>query len=552
MVEDGEMKKKAYMQWRQSAMMRTKGWEDLRDTLASDLSHTNEIATGMINQHAIDCYAMNMNYGTYEVEHGARINTSFSLYDHATVENLMRDDPKIIPKARMDIPKDLQWNRQKLTSAITQGILTGESIPDIAKRLSGVADMNAHAALRNARTYTTAAENKGRVDSYERAQSMGIEMEQEWMSTPDGRTRDSHVDLDGERIPVGGTFSNGCRYPGDPGGAPEEVYNCRCTLVAALKDYKYDPTRFTRLPEGMSYDDWKEAARERLDEKREQNPENKATYTVKGLTRPVRPRKSDFGGDLDAFEAARAAYRQQRDDFERSIDEAVERALGVTRFATKDDVLKWATDNGIIIDKSVLDAIDIRAFNEASMVLDEMFKRFPDTAFYDWEGYDGTIHKFNFGIGLTEDGLLSANGGFNFNPRYFTDYEIGLREAFDGLTDGTLVKGDGSFGTLVRHEFGHNVQSRIYTKIDDKYHVSADDWRLHFSKFDDYIAARNAAQEERAQFDKELLALAGKNGSSEYSNTNTLELFAEGFAEHTSGGDTEFGREFGEFLSRWY
>lgn len=257
-VKAGEMSKKDYLKWRKSAMATGKRWEDLRDILASDLSHTNEIATAMINQHAVDCYALNMNYGTYEVESGARINTSFSMYDHATVENLMKKNPQIIPKAKMDIPKDMRWNRQKLTSAITQGVLTGDSIPKIAKRLSKVADMNATSALRNARTYTTAAENKGRVDSYYRAQDMGIEMEQEWMSTPDGRTRDSHVDLDGERVAVGETFSNGCRYPGDPMGEPAEVYNCRCTLVAVLKKHNYnDSDRFTRLPEHMTYNDWK-------------------------------------------------------------------------------------------------------------------------------------------------------------------------------------------------------------------------------------------------------------------------------------------------------
>ena len=524
-------------------MVRTKGWEDLRDTLAADLSHVNEIATGLINNHAIDCYALNMNYGTYEIENGYHIDTSFSMYDHRTVENLMRDEPQIIPKASLDIPEDLRWNRKKLTSAITQGVLTGESIPDIAKRLGKVANMNESAAVRNARTYTTAAENKGRVDSYDRARSMGIELEQEWMATLDMRTRASHRQLDGERVKIGAKFSNECRYPGDPEGRPEEIYNCRCTLVAALKGYNYDDTRFSRLPPGMTYEDWKNA---------HEKDSPQTPYSVKDVTRPVRPRKSDFGDDYDAWEAARDAYRKQRSLYEKQIDDAVSEALNVSRFSSKDDIRNWANSKGITISPEVLDAIDIRAFNEASMVLDEMFKRFPDAAFYDWEGYDGTIHRFNFAIGLTDDGLLSANGGFNFNPRYFTDYETGLREAFDGLTDGTLVRGDGSFGTLVRHEFGHGVQSRIYTKIDDKYHVSADDWRLHFPKFDDYVAARNAAQEERARFDKELLALVGKDGSSEYSNTNTAELFAEGFAEYASGGDTEFGRAFGEFLSRWY
>lgn len=257
MVEDGKMKKKTYLRWRNSAMVRTKAWEDLRDTLASDLSHTNEIAMGMINDHAIDCYALNMNYGTYEIENGYHAGTSFSMYDHRTVENLMRDNPQIIPQAKMDIPEDLRWNRQKLTSAITQGVLTGDSIPDIARRLGGVADMNETAAIRNARTYTTAAENKGRTDSYIRAQNMGIELEQEWIATLDQRTRSSHRHLDGERVKIGAKFSNGCRYPGDPEGRPEEIYNCRCTLVAALKGYDYHDDRFSRLPSNMSYEEWK-------------------------------------------------------------------------------------------------------------------------------------------------------------------------------------------------------------------------------------------------------------------------------------------------------
>lgn len=263
MVEDGKMSEKDYKRWRQSAMVRTDAWKDLRDTLASDLSHTNEIAMSMINDHAIDCYALNMNYGTYEIENGYHIGTSFSMYDHRTVENLMKEDPQIIPKAGLDIPEDKRWNRQKLTSAITQGILTGDSIPDIAKRLGSVADMNAHAAVRNARTYTTAAENKGRTDSYERAQNMGIELEQEWLATLDQRTRSSHVHMDGERVKIGAKFSNGCRYPGDPAGRPEEIYNCRCTLVAALKGYDYQDDRFSRLPAGMTYEEWKAEAEKR-------------------------------------------------------------------------------------------------------------------------------------------------------------------------------------------------------------------------------------------------------------------------------------------------
>ena len=254
----GEMTYTDYLAWREGQMLVGKRWNDLRDSLAEDLSNANVIASQLINKETVDIYALNYNFGTYEIENGYHIDTSFVLVDHPTVERLLSDNPGIIPQASVNIPKDLLWNRQKITSAITQGILQGESIPNIAKRLRSVTGMNQKAAIRNARTYTTAAENGGRVDSYKRAQGMGIVLDQEWMATLDGRTRISHRHLDGEVVPVGGVFSNGCRYPGDPDGAPEEIYNCRCTLVAKIRNYNYqDEPRFSRLSQGVSYEDWK-------------------------------------------------------------------------------------------------------------------------------------------------------------------------------------------------------------------------------------------------------------------------------------------------------
>lgn len=257
----GTISKDEYARWRANKMLTGQRWRDMRDTLARDLSNSNKIAASFINDELPDVFALNANYGTFEIESGLRINTSFTLYNHSSVKRLMRENPQIIPKASPKIPKDMRWNRQKITSAVTQGILAGDSIPNVAKRLREVTDMNQSAAIRNARTYVTAAENGGRVDSYQRAANMGIEMEQEWQATLDGRTRDSHRAMDGERIPVGEDeeFSNGCRYPGDPEcDDPAEIYNCRCRVIAHLKEFEYENyERFSRLPEGISYEDWK-------------------------------------------------------------------------------------------------------------------------------------------------------------------------------------------------------------------------------------------------------------------------------------------------------
>ena len=112
--------------------------------------------------------------------------------------------------------------------------------------------------MRWARTYTTAAENAGRVASYERAQKKGIKLKQEWLATLDGRTRHSHRQLDGERREVGKRFSNGCRYPGDPQAAYAEICNCRCTLVAAVDGIDQGTAdRFSRLPSATTYEQWK-------------------------------------------------------------------------------------------------------------------------------------------------------------------------------------------------------------------------------------------------------------------------------------------------------
>lgn len=261
-VASGQMSAEEYGKWRIGQMAMGERWKEMQKTLTEDLVNADKIAAGMINDSLPSAYALNYNYGTYEVEHGAEIDTSFSLYDHATVENLMKKDPKIIPQARVDIPKDELWNRRKLTSAITQGILQGESIPKIAKRLGSVADMDRKAAIRNARTYTTAAENKGRIDSYDRAEQMGIKVKKKWMATLDDRTRVEHRHLDGQVRDNDEPFETDgyeIMYPGDPSAEPEMIYNCRCTLVAEIEGYQYQDERNDSKLGDMTYEEWKHA-----------------------------------------------------------------------------------------------------------------------------------------------------------------------------------------------------------------------------------------------------------------------------------------------------
>ena len=257
-VARGEATEAQWKSWRRGKILTGRRYRVVLKQVAEGYTHANEIAMDALEGRLPGVYAENYNYGTFQAYSAARVDDAFALQDASTVQRLLTDHDSYLPKPSVNVAKDMAWNRRLIANQITQGVLLGESIPKIAKRMQDVTGANRAAAVRLARTSTTAAENAGRVDSYRRAQSLGIELKQEWLATLDGRTRSSHRKLDGEKVEVGEKFSNGCRYPGDPEAPYAETCNCRCTLIAAVEGIDYsDGKRWSRLPEGMTYEEWK-------------------------------------------------------------------------------------------------------------------------------------------------------------------------------------------------------------------------------------------------------------------------------------------------------
>lgn len=262
----GEITAKEYADWRKGQIMIGQRWEEMRDTLAQDLHNSNTIARSVVQGHMPDVYAVNHNYATFQIEKGSMLDTSYTLYDRDTVERIIREQPDLLPppgprkRAEIAAGKDIAWQRGQIQSVTLQSILQGESIPNMAKRIATtMGETNRNASVRYARTATTGAENAGRVAAYERADLMGIEIEQEWLATLDGRTRHSHRQMDGVTIGVntGEIFPNGCRYPGDPDGPGEEIWNCRCTLVPKIKGVDQSNAPRNSKLGNMSYEEWK-------------------------------------------------------------------------------------------------------------------------------------------------------------------------------------------------------------------------------------------------------------------------------------------------------
>lgn len=235
----GQITEKEYYSWRNAQMTKGERYNEMINQLAQDMSHTNQMAMAALGDRLPDIYAVNANYAAYEVSKGTGMNLSFTMYDHDTVERLVKEDSDLLPKPRVSIPEDERWNRGKIRSALTQGILQGDSIPNISKRLQQVTDMNRRAAVRNARTMCTSAQNAGRLARYNEAEDKyGLMFDKVWIATHDSRTRDSHKAIDGEEVSKDEPFSNGLMYPADPDGEPEEVYNCRCTMKSVYTGKK--------------------------------------------------------------------------------------------------------------------------------------------------------------------------------------------------------------------------------------------------------------------------------------------------------------------------
>ena len=263
-LNDGDITKAKFQKWYSNKVMNAERWAAMRDTLAEDLTNVNVMANDLVRDSMLHTFAINHNYGTFEIENGLTINTSYTLYNADTVANLIKNDPELLKRPVLDKNLDLRWNKKLFQSHITQGILQGESIDNLAKRVAlGATQQDMNAAIRNARTSTTCAQNAGRTRSYQRAVDMGIELYQVWLAALDSRTRSSHRHMDGEKVKVvkGNQvkFSNGLRYPGDPDGRAEEVWNCRCTLVTSFEedeDFSDIKERANKL-DNQSYDEWK-------------------------------------------------------------------------------------------------------------------------------------------------------------------------------------------------------------------------------------------------------------------------------------------------------
>lgn len=266
-LSEGKITKSDYDSWKRGQVYQGKLWQQKRDSLTETLYQADVLSTKIVNGERLNVFTANANHICYNLEHTAGLDFGFSVYDNATVSKILKDEPTLLPPRKVKHSEDVDWYHKIINNCVTQGIIQGESIPEIAKRIAETTgERGEHAAIRNARTAMTAAQNAGRIEAMHAAQALGIKLQKRWLATLDNRTRDSHQHLDGQVQNVDDPFESDygfIMFPGDPWAEPADVYNCRCTLLYEHPEYPSDIPRRDNINGevigDMTYDEWIDA-----------------------------------------------------------------------------------------------------------------------------------------------------------------------------------------------------------------------------------------------------------------------------------------------------
>lgn len=188
---------------------------------------TNEFET--VSEYLANSYHDGF-IGTMYDLHGQGIPLIFPI-DQEAVVAAVQQETKLSEPLYTAMGKDITDLKKKITGEISRGLSSGQMYGEISRNIASWARIPKNNAMRIARTEAHRIQCKATADAQFRAKEKGADVVKQWDASLDKRTRDSHVQVDGEIRELDERFSNGLRYPGDPSGGASEVINCRCALL---------------------------------------------------------------------------------------------------------------------------------------------------------------------------------------------------------------------------------------------------------------------------------------------------------------------------------
>ena len=413
---------------------------------------------------------------------------------------------------------------------------------------------------------------------------MGIGLEQEWLATLDSRTRHEHRMLDGKKVPVGEKFEiDGYEiaFPGDPNGEPEMVYNCRCTLIPALKGFEVDVSdtslRHSDKMDEETYDEWKES-------------HNITSDSITKQDDIAETMEREYGKEYAELAGTKYTPSDDSVDFEdenltkgeKEIEETPKSSEDIVRDCLAESYENHRLSNGL--DATPLSDLDENHFQVYFTNMDETLKEdITQQLEYLTSKYDTTMQSF-LPMSKDEYALLGNNFASTihdytvdssrvlYNPVKIKDVDRIIENIENGFCTSINLKYADRY--VITHEFAHtllDMQTTLnnktnwlgadYNKIKSARSEITNCYERYIKEREDLQKAFNEANEKAfktmddADMEKadKLLDELHKVDLGEYSLANSDEFMAEGFTHSELGGEpNKYADEIKSIIDKYF
>ncbi len=228
-MDDDDPEKEKIRSKIQSKIYQKQYQEQLQGQLEGILKQMQTKQYLTISDYLNECYEDGF-VGALFDQHGQGVPLMMPLNQEAMV-NAVQLESKISQGLYTRLGEDLATLKKRIAAEITRGIATGAGWKQTARQLAGQTRIGYNRAVRITRTEGHRVQNTATMNAAYDAKERGADLVKQWDATLDGKTRESHVAVDGEIRELDESFSNGLDYPGDPAGGAAEVVNCRCAML---------------------------------------------------------------------------------------------------------------------------------------------------------------------------------------------------------------------------------------------------------------------------------------------------------------------------------
>lgn len=133
--------------------------------------------------------------------------------------------------------KDTKVLSKQIAGEISRGIASAFMYSEISRNIAGYCGISKNKAMRIARTESHRIQCKATADAQRKAKEKGADVVKQWDASLDGKTRDTHWELDGQIRELDEPFEVQGMTAMQPGdfGDPAEDCNCRCALLQRVR-----------------------------------------------------------------------------------------------------------------------------------------------------------------------------------------------------------------------------------------------------------------------------------------------------------------------------